>query len=81
MAYTTLQQLRRARAKNKGVNRRLARALRKLADILDRKASGEFSKLESRILNLTADELAKRITLDEMTRGVAERIERERRRA
>lgn len=79
MAYTSLQTLRKARAVGKDVNKMLARALRELASMLDRKGAEEFSKDEVRDLSKLAEELAKRVKLDEAIRKKAEYVERQQR--
>lgn len=53
MKTSPFQKLRYLRAKNKGLNVKLARELRKAADMLDKKRSGEFSELEfARLLSV-----------------------------
>lgn len=79
MAYTSLQTIRKARAVGKGVNKMLARAMRELASMLDRKGTGEFSKDEVRDLSKIAEQLAKRVKLDEKIRKMADVVERQQR--
>jgi hypothetical protein len=46
MAFTHLQQLRKARATNKGSNKRVARVLQDVAEMLDKKGPSELTRKE-----------------------------------
>ena len=61
MKYTPLQNLRKTRAINKGENKRIAKALRVTAAILDHKGPEEFSRREIRVLQTMREMLSIRL--------------------
>ena len=50
MAFTSTQTVRKMKATNKGLNVRLARRLRALAEMLEKKSRDEFSRAEISII-------------------------------
>ncbi len=83
MAYTNIQKLRRARATNKGSNRRLAASLRADAAWLDRKGPEELSASEIKLLQSVVKMINLRLKADAYTKAIAEalaEIEKEKRR-
>jgi hypothetical protein len=74
MAYTLVQQLRKARAHNKGMKKKLARLLRGLASMLDRKGPEEFSRNEIRAIQAVTGELNNRLKRNERTQKAAELV-------
>jgi len=73
--YTLNQTLRKVRALNKGRNKRIAAALRKIAAMLEGKRPTEFSQLERRILKKLCVAVTTRLERDDATRTVAKLIE------
>jgi hypothetical protein len=70
MAYTPIQTLRKARATNKGLNRKLAKTMRDTAALLERKGPDEFTQTEVRALKLTARTLLRRLRVNELTKAL-----------
>jgi hypothetical protein len=68
MPYTSLQKLRRARAKNKGTNRRMARWLRTLAGMFDKKGPEEFSRKEIEAVQAAREMLTNRLYMNAVTK-------------
>lgn len=72
MAFTTIQQLRRMRAKNKGSNRRVAASLRITAEWLDKKGPEEFSASEIKQLQTLAKSINLRLETNAHTKRAHE---------
>jgi hypothetical protein len=71
MPYTHIQQLRKARAKNKGANRKMAVSLRAIAEWLDKKGPEEFSASESKQLQTLAKMITLRLGANEITKSIS----------
>lgn len=70
MKYTPLQNLRKARARNKGGNKRIAKSLRAMAAMLDSKQSEEFSRREIRMLQTLRGMLSLRLHANALTKAM-----------
>ena len=68
MAYTSVQNLRKMRAKNKGWNRKLAANLRRTVSWLTRKGPEEFSRNEIKELKLLRDMIGDRLYTNALTK-------------
>jgi hypothetical protein len=72
MAYTRIQDLRKTRARNKGVSRKLAARLRRTLAWLERKGPEEFSRPEIKDLQALREMLNTRLYLNALTKSKAE---------
>ncbi len=70
MAYTALQNVRKSRARNKGGNKRVAKALRSMAAILERKGPKEFSRHEIRMIQTLREMLTLRLFQNATTKAM-----------
>jgi hypothetical protein len=70
MAFTHLQQLRKARAQNKGSNRRLAAAFRRVADMLDKKGPAELTRREISSMQAAREMITWRLYENACTKGL-----------
>ena len=66
MAHTSLQTLRWMQAKNRGLNQKIAKDLRKLATMLEKKGTGEFIREEIHQLIFVRKALATRLEVNAM---------------
>jgi hypothetical protein len=74
MAYTWLQQLRKGRATNKGLNRKMAASFRKTAHMLETKGPEEFSRLQIQSLQLIREMITHRLYANACTKGLQDII-------
>jgi hypothetical protein len=72
MAYTSIQKLRRMRAKNKGWNQKLAASLRDTGAWLTRKGAEEFSRSEIKDLQILRKMLDKRLYMNAIAKSTDE---------
>jgi hypothetical protein len=70
VVYTQLQQLRKARAENKGSNKRVAVSLRRVADMLDKKGPSELTRGEITRLQAVRELLTWRLRENACTKGL-----------
>jgi hypothetical protein len=70
MAFTHLQQLRKARAQNKGSNKRVAAILRRVADMLDKKGPAELTRREISNLQSAREMITWRLYENACTKGM-----------
>ncbi len=72
MAYTSIQKLRKIRAKNKGWNKKLAVSLRGTVAWLGRKGPEEFSRNEIRDLQLLREMIGTRLYMNAIAKANGE---------
>ena len=70
MPYTKLQDLRKMRARNKGLNRKLAASLRAAAARLGKKGPEEFTRKEVAALQALRSMLSQRLLANALTQSV-----------
>lgn len=75
MAFTRLQQLRKARAENKGSNKRVASGLRRVADMLDKKGPAEFTRREISNLQAAREMITWRLYENACTKGMQDTMD------
>jgi hypothetical protein len=75
MAFTRIQQLRKARATNKGSNKRVASVLRRVADMLDEKGPTELTRNEISQLQTAREMITLRLYENACTKGIQDTMD------
>ena len=70
MAYTELQELRKIRARNKGLNKKLAATLREMAALLENKGPKELTSREVRAFQTLRTMITNRLLANALTQSV-----------
>jgi hypothetical protein len=75
MAYTKIQTLRKMRARNKGLNQKVAKRLRSAAEMLEQIGPEELTRSEIRVLELASQTLVRRLNVNELTTKLAKVVD------